>query len=419
MGLQPLLRFTGLTPGENLQKRVDSIFNMSKYTINMKTKKIIYLCYIPINKQLETNHYINELIRDHISAEFWDLSNIFFPDIAFAQVAQAYEKKIHDYMEFEEMIRAQDIPRCIFVVLISPNAIAIKIHRILTKYKCYLVFFCRNGFPAFSEKGLLLRILNQHRRGKAIYAIKQRFLLGAVKIYKKMGLIKNYDLVFAAGAVGALRGREIPKVINVNHFDYDNYLGLKDNPNRIINNEYCVFLDDNIVFDTDYKALNIKTVEPVSYFKSLCEFFDHLEKKFNLKVIIAAHPKAEYQGNEFGNRLILKGKTNELVKDCLFAVAQYSTSFSYAILYKKPIIFIYTNEMEGLEYFKNIKGLSLLFKAKLYNIDSLLLDNKSNEIQIGHIDEPSYKDYKYKYLTSRASENDLSCNLFLQTIKKL
>ena len=54
-----------------------------------------------------------------------------------------------------------------------------------------------------------------------------------------------------------------------------------------------------ISVEIDALILNIKSVEPISYFKSLCVFFDSLEKKFNLKVVIAAHPKAEYQGTEF------------------------------------------------------------------------------------------------------------------------
>lgn len=378
--------------------------------------KIIYLCYLPLIQKREHDFYMNELIQAGIFVEYWDLTKIFFPNVKFTvEVERNYIKRFHNYAEFEDTILAQDIRKCFFIVMINFNGMVIKLYRILSKYNCYLIFFARSGLPSFSaNESLLLKVVRNYRNYLRIDKIKQIFFNVIAKISQQMGLIKNYDLVFAAGSVEESRHRGLSKVIPINHFDYDNYLCVKNNPNRIINTDYCVFLDDNLVYDTDFKILNIKTVEPTSYFTSMRTFFDRVEKYFNLKVVIAAHPKAQYQGSEFGNREILKGKTNELVKDCHFAVAHYSTSVSYPVIFKKPIIFIYTSDMKQKSYFlKEIINFAKVLNQPLLNIDSV----HTGEFALKEVDIDKYEEYKFKHITSLKSESECSRDIFLKFIE--
>lgn len=383
--------------------------------------KIIYLSYLPLIQKREDDFYMNDLIQAGTFVEYWDLTKIFFPNIKFTyEVERNYIKRFHNYAEFENTILEQDIRKCFFIILMGFHARTIKLYRMLTKYNCYLIFFARTGIPVFSiNESLLRKVVTNYRNYLKIDKIKRKFFHEIAKISKQIGLIKNYDLVFTAGTIDELRYNHTSTVVPVNHFDYDNYLCLKADYDHIVTYEYCVFLDDNLAYDTDFKILNIESVEPIPYFKSLCTFFDSLEKKFNLKVVIAAHPKAEYQGTEFGNREIIKGKTNELVKDSHFTIAHYSTSISYAILYKKPIVFIYTNEMKALFYFKTINGFAHLLNANIFNIDSRSLEHNVNGIKIKNIDDSKYENYKYKYLTSKLLENELSYSVFLQNMNKL
>ncbi len=385
---------------------------------NMKTNKIIYLCFLPINQYLEKNHYIGELIKTGISVEYWDLSNIFFPGVKFLSIERQYAYKIHNYSELEGRVLSLDIKRCVFIISITFYAPVIRLNRIMTKYNCYIITFARLGVPVFSLKeSLIKKIIISYYSGKTIYNLTQQFLYIIAKIYTKLGLIKNYDLVFVAGSVEAALHNKVSKIIYFNQVDYDSYLGVKDNQDRLIAHRYCVFLDDNLVYDTDYKAFGLKTVEPELYYKSLRFFFDQIERRFNLKVIIAAHPKADYQGNEFGNRLIIKGKTTELAKDCDFVLAHYSVSISFSVLFKKRILFMYTNEMKKMFYFTNIRHYSQVLGASIYNIDSFLHECARDEIKLENIDSLKYEDYKYEYLTSRLSENELSRDIFLKTMQ--
>lgn len=380
--------------------------------------KIIYLCYLPLMEKREKDFFIKEADDAGFSVEYWDLTKIYFPDIAFVgEVERTYVRKIQNYAELGKLLSAQEIKRCYFVIIINLDGKVIKLHRLLTQYRCYLVFFARAGLPLdYANESLLKKFFNNYRKYLNTDKIKQIYLSQLPKFYQRTGLIKNYDLVFAAGAAEASQYNGRSLVVALNHFDYDNYLDVKNKADRIIKSEYCVFLDDNLVYDTDFKITNTKTIEPAAYFKSLCSFFDRLEKKHNLKVVITAHPKAKYQGPEFGDREIIKGKTNVLVKDCRFAIAHYSTSISYPVLFKKPLLFIYTNEMKEMYYFKAIKHFAFVLDATILNIDTI---HGNDELQISSPNHLRYDDYKYKYLTSKSTGDKLSAGVFIQHMTEL
>lgn len=383
--------------------------------------KIIYLNYFPLVQRIEDIFFIDQLRQERFFIEYWDLSNIFFPNINFAwELERDYVKKVRDYAEFEEMILAQDMKRCLFIVCITFNGLTIKLQRILTTNNCYLIFLARIGLPTFSRHdSLLKKVIKNYRNYLRFGKIKEKILNLIEQIYNKIGLIKNYDLVLAAGLIQKSKYNGISNVIPINFYDYDNYLCVKDDTYCIITYEYCVFLDDNLVYDIDFIAFNIKTVTATLYFKSLCAFFDSLEKLFNLKVVVAAHPKVEYQGNEFGNRDIIKGKTNELVKDCNFTITSHSASTSFAILYKKPIVFIYTNELKDLVCCQTIKQFAYILDASIFNIDTIQSEDDLLQAQISNVNSTKYEDFKYKYLTSKSTENKLSCNILLEFLNQL
>ena len=74
------------------------------------------------------------------------------------------------------------------------------------------------------------------------------------------------------------------------------------------------------------------------------QFFEKFEKYYNLKVVIASHPRSTSQDihdKDLGNRPCFKGYTNELIKNSKFIINYGSTSISYATIYKKPIFFIF------------------------------------------------------------------------------
>ena len=112
--------------------------------------------------------------------------------------------------------------------------------------------------------------------------------------------------------------------------------------------------------------------DPQSYYKNLCYLFNKIEDILSYKVIIAAHPKAEYKGNEFGNREIVYFKTPQLIKNASLVINQNSTAFGLACLYKKDFLHIFSKEMfDNIPYNKKVyKEFDKLFKSRLLDISN-------------------------------------------------
>ena len=78
------------------------------------------------------------------------------------------------------------------------------------------------------------------------------------------------------------------------------------------------------------------------------KLFNYLETKYSVRMVVAAHPKSNYHGDEFGGREIIRGNTMELVKNAEFSIVHGSMSISYSVIFNKPIILAITDEMMKL-----------------------------------------------------------------------
>ena len=186
----------------------------------------------------------------------------------------------------------------------------------------------------------------------------------------------------------------------------------KSESRRIVAGPYAAFLDIYLHYHSDLKIVGLQSIDPHNYFFSLNRFFKIFEQEYEIKVVIAAHPKADYGNNTFEGREIYRGLTPELVKDADFVISHHSTSLGYAVLNCKPIIFVYTDEMKRLyketavswmHDFANYLGVSI------YNIDQL---TQGNQIAFGGINLERYNRYKYNYITTKESEHTNMQDIF-------
>lgn len=135
------------------------------------------------------------------------------------------------------------------------------------------------------------------------------------------------------------------KFLVVNSNAYDEALkGIKKE--RIITKPYCVWLDTYSPYHPDLTNLKIE-LDADNYYKPLRELFHWIETTYGLAVIVAAHPKAEYELHEdaYPGFHIIKNCTGLLVRDAEFVLTAISTSFMYALVYMKPMIFINQDEV--------------------------------------------------------------------------
>lgn len=190
---------------------------------------------------------------------------------------------------------------------------------------------------------------------------------------------------------------EDTRIVFTQSFDYDRFLEANES------NEHhpsgIVYLDNYLPYHTDslYSG-ETSPVKAATYHKSLNRLFTFLEGKTGKKVIIAAHPKANYtsNGNPFDGRTIITGKTAELVKVSDLVVLNFSTSFNFAVLYNKPVVFFTSNDLEKVELYRtHIKGMANLFNKKPVNIDE---EFKMKEDQLYKVEYEKYREYKNGFI---------------------
>jgi hypothetical protein len=237
---------------------------------------------------------------------------------------------------------------------------------------------------------------------------------------KKINLTKKNDYIFQAGTEGAkVIGiaynedfKSAKRVIQINYFDYDNYLEQKKNTKS---KNTIVFLDEYLPYHPDFDLLRMEKINASQYYKELNKFFDKIEADTTSHVVIAAHPKAEYNVNPFNNRPIYFGKTSELVNDSILVLTHASTSISFAICAAKKIILLDSNLFKINNFhLKNIlNSFATYLNLKVINM-SYETSDYTHDVQI---DKLLYKQYLYSYLTSEISEGEKTSEIFINFLK--
>lgn len=153
---------------------------------------------------------------------------------------------------------------------------------------------------------------------------------------------------------------------------YDEYLDSKD-ALSLYDKEYVVYIDGYEIGHSDYIKCGgrFPVSDPQRHLSRLNTLFDEIEQTCGCKVIIAAHPKAEYRGDEFCGRDIVYYKTNNLIKDAKLVIMGTSTCIGTVMLYKKDYLIIYSSE-----YFINVPR-----KEKGYNAVTQWLGCRKLDIQ--------------------------------------
>lgn len=174
--------------------------------------------------------------------------------------------------------------------------------------------------------------------------------------------------------------------------------------------KYVVYVDDFIVGHSDF----IKSGEkmPIQnkelYFEQMKALFENIEKEYESTVIIAAHPKAEYRGDEFGNREIIYNNTHNLIKNAQLVLIEASTCWGLVAIYKKDFINIYSAEA-----FRNCPSLIEDYKMilEIWQCKQLNIENQTEvrnwKNYIKKYDQGIYEEYMEKFVLSKGGVADI------------
>lgn len=354
-----------------------------------KIKDICIFIETPLEKR-DYERFGVEILRSRgFQVSFLDTTSIFNPDyIKNYQPATAIEdenifraKTIEDVQRY--LANKSGVLGIDFMGRRNGN---IFFYQLLKKFNIDYAAFYANCIPSGSPsvKGELRKLLMRYLPDKLLKIQPPRFVLAGGKKCAERFSKKGMEIIWA------------------HTLDYDLFMKYKSNVPK--EGKYIVYLDEYYPFHPDLLVMGLPMpfIDPDKYYGALCRMFDHIERETGLPVIIAAHPRSRYEGlpDYFKGRKYEKGKTIELVAGADLVLAHSSTSINFAVLFRKPIIFSTTEELEAGRF----RGLVLSFagqlKKSVHNLDRDYDFSLENELKV---DEKCYSDYTENYIKTRGT----------------
>ncbi len=212
------------------------------------------------------------------------------------------------------------------------------------------------------------------------------------------------------------------KVFWAHSNDYELYLDEMNTPDEIT--DTAVFIDQNFGFHDGAKASGFtQAADPDYFYPRLRGLFERIEAELGLRVVIAAHPRADYSKMPglFGGREIQTGNTIKLLHASKLAICSYSTAAGMAVLFRKPL-FIYTlKTISNLSYAHNPPAaLARAVGTLAHDLDA------PDEVDLTaalDIDRKAYEDFETSYIrTSRSPKKrllDILVDIGLDTLKPI
>lgn len=367
-------------------------------------RDIIIIGHEPLTKKNKSCFFINEYIDKGLSVEYWDASVLFYPEMYLNdEIQESYIKKFDTLQLIENQLKCINVSKFIFIIEVNENWDNRRFFKLLNKYNCYTIYIDMYG-NSILPIPLHDRIYKLFTKNffTSLNNLLKRIIY---KLYKKYFHIKSFQKVFTSSEI-------IYHTDKINHPDYEEFKKLEINKTNIfLQNQYIVFIDTYYPYHPDLKHIyKIKESDGRKYQQTINSLFTFLEKKYKIPVIIAAHPKAEYNGDEFDGRKIIKYKTNELIFSSKIVILHASNAISYVVLGNKSPVFITTDDYNSSPILsKRIKALANILGKEVYNIDTC----NFQLIKISKIKNYYRYGYIYNYLTSKETEDKRNIDILL------
>ena len=371
----------------------------------------VFICNLPPSKHQIKNWYIDYLEKNDVKVNFWDVSSLLHPN-----TNDEYREKINKdvFKSYTDLERAISLgTKNIYVCYIYlEGQFSLKLYRLLSKYNCKVINIVASEMPIYKNSEHIKNFFSSIMK-KPLTNLKKFFYWLKLTLYKKLNLIKKFDIIFLTSSHHRNSSFFSDKLLYLNHYDYDAYKKICNIKSKKFKFKYAVFLDLNLPFQSDIKISGDDFINAHLYYKSLNIFFDKVEDFFKIKIVIALHYKSNLKSNPFKNRTCIKGETEKLVKDSEFVISHHSSSISFPILFYKRIIFIFDEQIK-IKYknsrFLWIKQLAEYLNQPAINIDQ---DIDLDRIKISILNRVLYDKYKLNFLTSKNSSMLSSEEIFL------
>lgn len=167
----------------------------------------------------------------------------------------------------------------------------------------------------------------------------------------------------------------------------------------------AVFLDQNIGYHPDNAEHGrADHVDPEKVYPHLRRWFDLVEENTGLRVVIAAHPRANYDAlpGIFGDREIRLGETTKMVHASSLVMTFYSTAANLGVLFGKPISVLYVPELVKMGMGDASNALAATIGTSAIDISRINVPAWS---EIMEFDGDAYRRFIERYIRSETSSD--------------
>ena len=230
----------------------------------------------------------------------------------------------------------------------------------------------------------------------------------------------DYLVVGGTKSMSGINDKKI-SIIKAHNFDYDTIIQenyIKSNKK----NNSLVFIDEDGPYHSDFIYSGIKPFVTLDKYYPVIDFgLSEMGKSLKLNIKIAAHPRSNYGAKQTKYKYpILEKKTFELIKDADVVVAHMSTALQWAVIMKKPIIFVTTDEIQNefyaRSYAKYIDCFATTLGKKVVNLSDLSSINNWSDYL--NVDEEKYEKYIETYIKTKGSQQKLVWDIVIEHIQK-
>ena len=375
-------------------------------------EKIIFLVEGYFTSRDYSRFGIETLQEKGFDVEVWDLTNVLHPNFRAKYMPPdpsdytgltVFEDKKTTYKSLAEIES-----NVVVLNMMSYSASTLGMYRALSRSRAFYAVFNANSIPIMTVKGGWISFLLERFRKMMILSPSKMWKRLLISLpYRWMG-VRPADLILLGGQMSLNCNYPLDdrtEILYGHTLDYDIYLEERGNWNDERN--IAVFLDEIYPFHPDCEMiLGRPLIGDKKYYPDLNDFFALVEEKTGLEIVIAAHPRSNYEDmpDFFRGRECVRGKTMDLVKNSRLVISHCSTSANFAIFFKKPIIFITCSELD-----KSNEGFYIREKAKWIGKKPLVID-KLGEADIDwdfelKVNEQFYDNYRKSHIKTDDSDD--------------
>lgn len=353
-----------------------------------KIINILIITHEPLTPSLKEMYNINEL-RKSFNVQFISLRSFFYKHKQFCFQNEVHnEEGCHEFSTFFELIsflkNYSTNNTYVFFEYSSVHLSSILINLIIRKFKlCKLILY--RSFISNSD------IETKTLRQKVGYYLKLSNVKGL--ILRKLLKI-NYELTFATG-------KEKPLLQTNKFIPLNSVITQNLNYKKVKQLDYVVFIDQGFPTHPDLKRLGYLNNSAEEFINDYNNFFDYIEYNYNVKVVIAKHPKSSIKDELFNGRKIVVNQTQKLIEESKFVLAHFSLINNVAIAYYKPLVLMYNNELKN---FPNSTYQQIRKLQQLLGVDLINLNRQFKDINLT-VNKGLYNAYIDKYIHVKEKTN--------------